>query len=98
MGIDRPNYTQIPNIFIDKWMRILSKEAVIILFAICRKTIGAQRGTSKISQSKLLEITPIKSVNGVKKAITELIGYKLIIVNQTGKGKNTKTIFKINMK
>lgn len=95
MGLQKPTYTQIPNDFIDKYMCEISKEAALIFIAICRKTIGWHKDTDIISQSQLLKITPIKSVNGLKKAIKELLDKDLIVVEQSGTGKNTKTVYEI---
>lgn len=52
-----PNYTQIPNEIIDKWMRDLSGLQFKILMAICRKTFGWHKQSDKISMSQLEEIT-----------------------------------------
>lgn len=97
MAITKPQYTQISNEFIDKYMNKLSKEAVCVFIAISRKTIGWHKETDCISQSQLLKMTPIKSINGLKKAIKELRDCDLIIVEQLGTGKATKTIYEINM-
>lgn len=55
--IDRPNYTQTPNIFFDKIMKTLNESETKVLLAIIRKTFGWQKIRDKISLTQLQELT-----------------------------------------
>jgi phage replication O-like protein O len=73
------NHTQVSNDFIDDFMKELSGEAVKIFIAISRKTIGWHKDRDRISYSQLLKLTGIKSVNGLKNGIKQLLDNKIII-------------------
>jgi len=96
MALPKVSYTQISNEYIDKYMPNLSKEATNIFIAISRKTIGWHKETDRISYGQLLEMTNIKSVNGIKKAIKELKDKDIINIVRDGKGKGIKTYYEIN--
>lgn len=68
--LDLPNYTQVPNKFIDN-MATLSSSAIVVYVAICRKTIGWHKTVDKVSYSQLGELTGL-AVNTLKKGIKEL--------------------------
>ena len=57
MALPKLNYTQIPNIFIDVWMRSFNPSVSTVFFAICRKTIGWHKETDSISLSQIEELT-----------------------------------------
>ncbi len=89
------NHTQISNEFLDNHMAELSGEAVKIFLAIARKTIGWHKETDRISYSQLQEKTGL-SINGLKKAIKELIEKGIICQERKGSGRNTSTFYEIN--
>lgn len=61
MPIKMPNYTQIPNEILDKWMSQLSGSEFKIISAIARKTFGWKKRKDKISISQLAEITGLSN-------------------------------------
>lgn len=69
-----PNYTQVPNEFLDARMAELSSSAFKVLMAICRKTFGFHKEQlrDRISFSQLRKITGIASNQTIWKAIEEL--------------------------
>jgi len=83
MAYDRPNYTQVANIFMDKYMSSCSGAETKVFLAISRKTIGWQKISDKISYSQLRKMTGL-CVNALKKAITELLEKDLITQWQVG--------------
>ena len=76
--IDKPNYTQIPNVIFDYWMPKLSLGAQSILFAICRKTFGWHKTSDTISKNQLMNCTGM-SKNTIQKAIEELEKLQLLV-------------------
>lgn len=96
MAIDKPNYTQIPNIFIDYWMSKLSPPASMIFLVICRKTIGWSKDHDQISLSQMEKITGL-STNTVRNGIQTLIESDLITQIKTGSGRASKTFFELKM-
>lgn len=81
----QPNFTQIPNIFLDD-MHKLTPPEFKILMVICRKTYGWHKQIDKIANSQLEEISGL-SKNTVKKSILELIKKGYIIQHTKGKYK-----------
>ncbi len=79
-----PNHTQIPNEFIALMAECTGAEVKVFL-AICRKTIGWQKVTDRISYSQLTEMTGL-STNGLKGAIAALKGKGLITQHKTTLG------------
>ena len=73
-----PNFTQVPNRFIDEHMASMSGAAAKIMVAICRKTIGWHKQTDRISFSQLRELTGISSNTTIRKGLDELIETGLI--------------------
>jgi phage replication O-like protein O len=82
--MNRPNYTQIPNVILDD-MGQFSQAGFKVLCAICRKTIGWHKDTDRISMSQLVKMTGM-SVNTIKDAIKELDG-KWINQHDLGEGR-----------
>ena len=83
MAYSRPNYTQVANIFMEKWMDKCSGAEVKVFLAISRKTIGWQKISDKISYSQLRKMTGL-CVNALKKAIIQLLEKDLITQWQVG--------------
>lgn len=55
--IEAPNYTQIPNIILDEWIRKLTGSQSKVVIEIARKTFGWHKPEDRISRSQLMEIT-----------------------------------------
>jgi phage replication O-like protein O len=75
-----PNYTQVPNVFIDEWMQKFNGSVIAVLLAICRKTIGWHKETDSISLSQLCEMTGFNTAT-VKTALHTLRQNDLIRVD-----------------
>lgn len=77
-----PNTTQVPNIVIDYWMRVLEKSHFLVLLAIVRKTLGWHKEKDMISRRQLSEITGL-SLRSVDAAVKKLQSLKLIDATHT---------------
>lgn len=82
MALEKLNHTQIPNEYLDSYMRITSSIANKIFMVICRKTIGWHKETDSISVSQIMSITGIKSETTVRKGLKELIKLDLIVTTK----------------
>lgn len=68
MGVDKPNYTQIPNLLLDDLLMLMSDAEMKVTLAIARRTFGYHRDRIEISISQLQEITHLSKqgvVNGI---------------------------------
>jgi phage replication O-like protein O len=75
--IPAPNFTMIPNVIFDYWMKKLSHPTFKVLLCICRHTMGWNRRDTGISYKEIhLETKVARST--VQKAIEELIKKDLI--------------------
>lgn len=85
-GYAPPNYTQIPNVFLDEQMpKIHSLSELKVVMAVMRKTFGWQKDEDEISISQLEDLTGLSrpSVNeGVKAALQ----HKIITRRKVGNG------------
>lgn len=88
-----PNYTQIPNEIIDKWMRDLSGLQFKIIICICRKTFGWHKDKDKISVSQLEEMTG-SSWRRMFNAVKDLEKVGMITVTRTS-GKASEFSIKV---
>jgi phage replication O-like protein O len=95
MSMPRLSYTQIPNLFLDKYLPLLSPKAVKVFLIICRKTIGWHKETDRITKTKLLELTGIKCNKALDRAIKELQGNNLIEVEKTGERRTAAFYYEI---
>ena len=95
MTIQKPNYTQLPNQFIDSFMAQVSPQAVMVYMVICRKTIGWHKDTESVSLKQITEISGI-SKNSVLKGIQELEDLRLIIVNRPAGGRGVTNTYELN--
>lgn len=77
-GVTAPNFTQIPNVFLDYWMAHLSGGEFKVLAAISRRTFGWHKTKDKISLSQIMKATGM-SRRGVIKSIALLEEKKLVI-------------------
>lgn len=85
--LQRPNYTQISNDFIDNYLHKCSGAEAKIFLAITRKTIGWHKIVDQISYSQIKMLTGL-STNALKSAIEKLIKKDLIhqYPNTNGQG------------
>ncbi|NBV41004.1 winged helix-turn-helix transcriptional regulator [bacterium] len=81
MKISSPNYTQIPNVFFDHWMRELSPYSFVVLMCLSRKLFGWHKTSDRISKNQICKITGL-SKNQVQKSIQELEEHGLIVKHQ----------------
>lgn len=68
MGVDKPNYTQIPNLLLDDLLMLMSDAEMKVTLAIARRTFGYHRDKVEISISQLQEITHLSKqgvINGI---------------------------------
>jgi len=72
-----PNYTQVPNIIFDYWMKVLSSSEFVILLFICRKTFGWHETKETLSLKFISSQTGI-SKTVVIKCLCKLIEHGLI--------------------
>lgn len=82
-GLELPNYTQIPNIFLDEYMRELSSSGMKVFLVICRKTLGFQKFTDSIAISQIMDMTGLSNRVSIQ-AIKELEEYGVIIKTRSG--------------
>jgi phage replication O-like protein O len=69
MGVDKPNYTQIPNVLLDDLMLQMGEAELKVTLAIARQTFGYHRQCFKISLTDLEGMTKLSRqgvVNGVE--------------------------------
>jgi phage replication O-like protein O len=88
-------YTRIDNILFDKFLPVLSGNAIKVFLIITRKTIGWHKETDIISNLQLLKLTGITCRHRLLQAIDELIKLNIIKVIRSGSGKNIKTSYKV---
>ena len=84
-GIERPRFTQYPNILLDHYMSELSGSAFKVVSVICRETFGWQRKEQVISLSYLSEKTGL-SKQGVINGINECLEAGLLERREKGRG------------
>lgn len=81
----RPNFSQIPNVILDEWMRELDHIEFKIVMVVARKTYGWHKDRDKIALSQYMEMAGA-SKNGVKQAIVRLIARGYIRQTVVGGG------------
>jgi hypothetical protein len=95
MAVEKPNYTQTPNRFIDEFMCQLSPYSTCVYLTICRKTIGYHKDTDEISLSQIVKLSGL-SKNTVLKGIAELESFLLVTVTRKGKGRSSANTYGLN--
>lgn len=68
MGVDKPNYTQIPNTLLDDLMMLMDGAELKVTLAIARQTFGYHRERHSLSLSELQGLTGLSRqgvINGV---------------------------------
>jgi len=83
VSIQSPNYTQIPNEILDKWMCELNGSELKILLKICRNTLGWNKKKDKISITQLEKSTGLSRPQIIS-ATKKLIEHDLIICISNG--------------
>ena len=76
--VEEPNYTQIPNVFFEHWMSVLTHVEFKVLMCISRKTFGWRKDIESISISQIIAMTKV-SRQATCNAIRELQVHGLII-------------------
>lgn len=75
----KPNFTQIPNVYLDEYMRELDSDTFKVLMVLSRKIYGYHKDSDRISQSQIIELSGLTK-KMVKKALRILIERNLINV------------------
>ena len=75
--IEEPNCTQIPNVFLDDWMNLLSADSFVILMAICRNTYGWNSRTNLLELEEISRATRM-SRSDLINALEDLLEWQLI--------------------
>lgn len=75
--INKPNFTQIPNVIFDEMMSDLGNAEFRVLMAICRKTFGWGRAKDRVSLTQIGEMTGL-SRQSVIDGISGLVGRGLV--------------------
>mgnify|MGYP000849192220 CR=1 FL=1 len=74
--IEKPNYTQIPNVYFDSIMQKLNGSENLVFLAIMRKTFGWRKKKDRISYSQIMEMTGlVKSTTAAALKSLESMGY-----------------------
>lgn len=84
--IREPNYTQIPNEFLDKIMPTLSGAENVVFLVIMRKTFGWHKKKDKISYSQIREGSGISSNTTIQTALKKLQEKGLVFIVKEKKG------------
>lgn len=84
--IREPNYTQIPNEFLDNIMPTLSGAENVVFLVIMRKTFGWHKKKDKISYSQIREGSGISSNTTIQTALKKLQEKGLIFIIKEKKG------------
>ena len=95
MTIKKPNYTQIPNVILDKLMKDMGEAELKVVMAVCRGTFGWHKQRKKMSLSYLQNATGLSRqgvLNGIDAAISAGIirrrksgmswEYEIVLVNE----------------
>lgn len=94
MKIAPPNYTQIPNEFLDNWLPLLKEIELKVLLAIMRKTLGWQKTKDRISISQLQKLTG-SSPQNILKAVDVLVGFGIVKKEVFGKKGKQETYYEL---
>tara|TARA_R110000868_G_C10934466_1_gene766605 strand:- start:836 stop:1810 length:975 start_codon:yes stop_codon:yes gene_type:complete len=75
--IKAPNFTMIPNVIFDHWMKTLSHLQFKVLLCICRKTLGWNKDRDMLSLNQISDLTN-SSKDGVRECLKVLESHGLI--------------------
>jgi hypothetical protein len=84
MGVDRPNYTQTPNLLLDDLMPYMGEAELKVTLVLMRRTFGYHRDKVEISLSHLQEATRLSRqgvINGINAGIERGTFVYEIIIN-----------------
>lgn len=97
-GFDLPNYTQIPNTFLDYWMPIISPYETVIVNFLCRKIFGFHKHSDKCSISQICKGTG-QARSSVVKYMKSLIARGLVLryKSKTEKGDDDANLFALKL-
>jgi phage replication O-like protein O len=84
-SVQEPNYTQVPNEVIDKWMSELSGLEFKIIMFICRKTFGWHKKQDPISISQIQKALGVQMRGHIHEALQRLEGEYLKVAKSKGK-------------
>lgn len=91
----KPNFTQIPNIFLDKYIKGVKPSHHVVLMVICRKIYGWHKKQDRISTSQLVELTGYDK-NTIREALRYWIGVGVLKKSKSSTNQNG-TLFKIEI-
>ena len=72
MGVDKPNYTQIPNLLLDDLFPLMAEAELRVTLTVARETFGYHRERAKLSLTELQELTRLSRqgvINGVESGL-----------------------------
>lgn len=97
-GFELPNYTQIPNTFLDYWMPIISPYETVIVNFLCRKIFGFHKHSDKVSIAQICKGTG-QARSSVVKYIKSLIARGLVLryKSKTDKGDDDTNLFALKL-
>jgi len=97
MAITSPNYTQIPNEFLDKWIPKLNGAAIKVFLVIARQEFGWHREKIKLSEKLLMDLSGIMSKETLHNAVSELLSNDLIKKEVVGESFSAETFYNISV-
>lgn len=98
LKIKAPNFTMIPNVIFDYWMKVLENLEFKILLCICRKTLGWHKDKDSLSMNQIADLTN-SSKDGVRKCLKKLESYGLIkrYVSKNSYGDNNPNVYELHI-
>jgi phage replication O-like protein O len=81
--IQKPNYTQIPNVYFDSIMQTLNGSENLVFLAIMRKTFGWRKKKDRISYSQIMKMTGLAK-STTASSLKKLEDEGLISAERTG--------------
>lgn len=94
MGFKAPNYTQVPNDFLDNWLPKLGLAETKVLLVIFRKTFGWHKVRDQISLCQFEKSTGLERRH-ILRAINSLIQKNLVRKFVTGKSGEQQTFYEL---
>jgi hypothetical protein len=95
MSVQKPNYTQLPNKFVDEYMSKVTPGAAMVYLVICRKTIGWQKETDEISLAQIIEMTGLSKSSAIR-GVKKLEDLNLLKVVRSKKGRKSANCYELN--
>jgi len=94
MAVQKPNYTQLPNRFVDEYMSKVSPGASMVYLVVCRKTIGWQKENDEISLSQIMDLTGLSKSSAIR-GVKELEDLNLLRVVRSEKGRKSANCYEL---